>query len=301
MEERISQFENIYRLIQDNRIDDIRGMIDQDQLNFQSVDRQGYSILDYLIYSKDVEIVQEAIRRGANIHSRSNQGFSPLHIAAEHSDERMVECLIRNGAEVDAKNEALSTPLMFGIQSKNVGVVQVLLKQNVDVNHISSNGASALHIAGYLGLNEISLLLLENGADKTAKDSNGAFASALAMDEGHIETAKLIYEYGANQATGHDKFDDLVEQLIRIGLTSDNSNVSGYFIKINDNYEKNGNAYQIGRELYELGNHSINIMREACEYVEVNLGRRASSELSSCWHEIGLEDWQQNKGECWLH
>jgi len=41
-------------------------------------------------------------------------------------------------------------------------------------------------------------------------------------------------------------------------------------------------------------------MREAADRVSLALGPGAANDLSHHWHEIGLEEWKQGKGECWL-
>lgn len=49
-----------------------------------------------------------------------------------------------------------------------------------------------------------------------------------------------------------------------------------------------------------MGNRKLEMMREACERVSSAKGPVAAEDLSMHWHEIGLQDLKEGKGECWL-
>jgi len=96
-------------------------------------------------------------------------------------------------------------------------------------------------------------------------------------------------------------FEFLVEQLIDIGCLSYNSGHESYsFWLPGETSRKNPRVIEIGQQLYQLGNNTIGKMQEAARRVSTVLGANAANDLSHHWHEIGLKEWQQGKGECWL-
>jgi hypothetical protein len=58
---------------------------------------------------------------------------------------------------------------------------------------------------------------------------------------------------------------------------------------------------EIGEQLYRLGEGSLDLMRQAHEKVVGALGPMAGHALSAHWDEIGEQEWQAGRGECWTH
>lgn len=96
-------------------------------------------------------------------------------------------------------------------------------------------------------------------------------------------------------------FELLVEELVDLGCSTyrHDGGPSNFWLP-GEGARKNPRVVEIGRELYELGNKGLEKMREAADRVEFALGPGAANDLSHHWHEIGLEEWKQGKGECWL-
>ena len=102
------------------------------------------------------------------------------------------------------------------------------------------------------------------------------------------------------------RFERLVEELVDLGCSTHRSERgSSYFWLPGDAptkhpRTKHPRVKEIGRELYQMDGRKLGKMREAAERVSAAIGAGAVADLSWHWHEIGLEEWQQQRGECWL-
>ena len=101
----------------------------------------------------------------------------------------------------------------------------------------------------------------------------------------------------------------LAAELVKIGSTPKIKGGEGsesYFWRpqgegVGPNKAWDARTRQIGEDLYSLGDGSLDLMRQAHEHVVSALGRMAGHALSAHWHNIGEQEWQAGKGECWMH
>ncbi len=68
----------------------------------------------------------------------------------------------------------------------------------------------------------------------------------------------------------------------------------------NPNPTKHPRIIEIGEQLYKLGGNKLGIMLGASNRVNHAFGSTAVRDLAWHWHDFGLEEWEQGKGECWL-
>jgi len=93
----------------------------------------------------------------------------------------------------------------------------------------------------------------------------------------------------------------LIEELVDIGCSTHRKKPGERFFWLdNPNPTKHPRIIEIGEQLYRLGGNKLDIMRGASNRVNHAFGSFAVHDLSWHWHEIGLEEWKQGKGECWL-
>lgn len=105
----------------------------------------------------------------------------------------------------------------------------------------------------------------------------------------------------ANDNSDAARFERLVEELVDLGcFTHRLERGSSYFWLPGDAPTKHPRVSEIGRELYQMGGRKLGKMQEAAERVSAAFVAGAVSDLSWHWHEIGLEEWRQQRGECWL-
>lgn len=110
----------------------------------------------------------------------------------------------------------------------------------------------------------------------------------------------------ARKSKPEASFESLVAELIAIGKNTKafNEGDTYYFrprgegIGWGENWD--ARTREIGQELYTMGANKIQLMQKAHDSVVQALGSIAGRCLEAHWHEIGREQWQQGKGECWL-
>ncbi len=127
-------------------------------------------------------------------------------------------------------------------------------------------------------------------------------ADALKLQEALGELlSKITWPKECDPSEPFAIFEQLVEELVDIGCSTYHyaGGPSNFWLP-KDGAKKNPRVVEIGRELYRLGNKMLEKMREAADRVSSALGPVATDDLSHHWHEIGLEQYQQEQGECWL-
>ncbi|NNE38450.1 MAG: hypothetical protein HKN08_09105 [Gammaproteobacteria bacterium] len=113
---------------------------------------------------------------------------------------------------------------------------------------------------------------------------------------------KPVKETSQIQSSGNPEYDKLIDELITIAANTEDENESGFFKKDDEGlYQRCERAREIGKQLYYMGNRSIIIMTKAKHHIETVISQKAGSDLSYCWHEIGLKYYKRKHGSSWLH
>ncbi len=175
------------------------------------------------------DLVEELIKKGADINAVDEYGYTALMLAADngHTDTAILE--INNGAKYDAKYKTKygSTYLQFFAKIGLNEYIKELLNQGADINGKSKGNDTALKVASEMGHVETVRLLLVNGVDVNEKDNNGYTALKLAAMRGHAEVAKLLINNGAEYdndyiwAFASAGLDEFIEELINRGAAID--------------------------------------------------------------------------------
>ena len=95
----------------------------------------------------DLKVVQEAIRKKANIEIKKRYELTPLMVAVLNNHGAIVSALIAVGAKVDTRDEEGRGALTFAAQKGFVDIVQMLLAKGADPNTKTFNGVTALILA----------------------------------------------------------------------------------------------------------------------------------------------------------
>ena len=94
-------------------------------------------------------------------------------------------------------NEGL-TPLNRALNSSHMALTELLLRLDAEDGLQNLHGASLLHKAAYLGLQEAVRSLLAEGANPNDTDAHGETPLHKAAREGHYEAAQALIEHGAD-------------------------------------------------------------------------------------------------------
>lgn len=121
----------------------------------------------------DIQKLQEAIRKKANIELKKKYDVTPLMVAVIHNHSAVVSALIAAGANIDARDEEGRSALLFAAHKGLVDIVQMLLAKGADPNTKSFNGNSPLILAANFGHLEILRTLIARGADMRWKNQGG--------------------------------------------------------------------------------------------------------------------------------
>jgi ankyrin repeat protein len=166
------------------------------------------------------ELVEELIKRGADVNLKRYVGDTPLMFAALSGNVKTVNALLRAGANPNAKvmspHAGEITPLISAMNSHSpnrvevakiligakaeinpkgnfftsplinavddLEMVKLLIASGAEVNQKNFRGATALMIAAGAGTPSVVRCLLENGADVNARDREGHTVLAYAEE-----------------------------------------------------------------------------------------------------------------------
>jgi hypothetical protein len=151
-------------------------------------------------------------------------------------------------------------------------------------------------------------LTIKKATILTAEPGKCSLTIGLANPERTLEAQRLLVDLWNSKAwtdaveeNDAVRFERLVEELVDLGCStySMHGGPSYYWVP-GDEPQKHPRAIEIGEELYRMGGRSLGKMREAAGRVSAALGASASNDLSWHWHEIGLDEWRQHNGECWM-
>lgn len=148
----------------------------------------------------DLQAMEKALCRGANINAVDENGYSALHTAAFSSRSGLVEKLILRGADVEIKDKEGKTPLFYAISNRDFGCVKHLIEDGgSDVNVQDSNGDTIMHNITNLDKDEFNYLIA-NKAKLDITNNAGRTSLHIAVDNGFIEDVMNLINAGADRA-----------------------------------------------------------------------------------------------------
>ena len=144
-------------------------------------------------------IVEQLVRRGANVNLALSKGTSPLCRAASDGYVEVVRVLLRAPAiEVDRATDDGTVPLSMASQEGHKDIVRLLLRKGAAPNLKYEPGMPPLHLACLCGHTGIVEMLLHAGADMDAEaeDEGQRFTPySLAQLAGQREVVSILAAY----------------------------------------------------------------------------------------------------------
>ena len=157
---------------------------------FDIYDDDNYTPMHYAAMCCLSKVVQEFLKRGADVNIRNSVGATPMSVACDGSSYEflnrqskrvddgsveMLQLLLSRGGQVNVEDTD-HFPLIKACGSKRPGCVQFLLEHGADANATTPKNETALMIASLMGSICNVLLLLEHGAEVNAVDAKGESA-----------------------------------------------------------------------------------------------------------------------------
>jgi len=235
------QSETIHKAIVDGDVNKVKELIEADSTLMESKDKNGNTPLNLAClhgFTREPDIAEFLISKGANINTENNNGFTPLHGASSFAGDAgganydLVQLLVTNGANVNAKDKRGNTPLHASIGSVNIArfliehgadvnakadigtalhrsltydsndeMPQLLIKNGVKLNQKDKLGNTELHLAAMNGFANLISLMVKNGSDVNAVNHNNRTALYYAAKHGYSHAAEALINAGADKSS----------------------------------------------------------------------------------------------------
>ncbi|XP_043118844.1 kinase D-interacting substrate of 220 kDa B isoform X5 [Puntigrus tetrazona] len=154
------------------------------------------SLFSY-VEEENLSAVKAHLDKYREVDTRSENGQTALMLASEQGSLEIVQELIRRGANVNLDDIDCWTALISAAKEGHTEVVKELLENNANVEHRDMGGWSALMWAAYKGRAEVARLLLEKGANPNITGQYSVYPVIWAAGRGHAEIVQLLLQHGA--------------------------------------------------------------------------------------------------------
>ncbi|KAI4491033.1 hypothetical protein M0802_010536 [Mischocyttarus mexicanus] len=156
-------------------------------------------LVEYAMQESNVDIVKLLVENGANIIFNDNNKEDILHYLIKNGMLEQLQSY--EGINKDFQTKDGHTLLIMATKEGQLEIVKYLCNMGVDVNERSSRNSTALHFVkenSSDSIMEIVQLLIDNGAEIDAVNSFGYTPLQCALDDHHYKIAKLLIEKGAD-------------------------------------------------------------------------------------------------------
>ena len=190
----------LYHAAQEGHVEVVKLLLAAPGINVNSTQMAGATPLCIAVQEGQVVVVKLLLDAPTiRIDTRKTGGATPLIIAAAYGFSRIVEQLIKRGANVNLMLDPGSTALGIAARSGHVEVVRVLLQAPaIEVNHTTKSVTTALAFACEKGHQDVVTLLLEKGADPNIAHENAITALHLACLNGRTGIVEILLNAGAD-------------------------------------------------------------------------------------------------------
>ncbi|XP_035024599.1 kinase D-interacting substrate of 220 kDa B isoform X2 [Hippoglossus stenolepis] len=149
------------------------------------------------VEEENLAAIKSHLDKFKDVDSRSDNGQTPLMVSAEQGNLEIVQELIRRGANVNLDDVDCWTALISAAKEGHIEVVRELLENNANLEHRDMGGWTALMWAAYKGSTEVAQMLLGKGANPNITGQYSVYPIIWAAGRGHAEIVHLLLQHGA--------------------------------------------------------------------------------------------------------
>lgn len=138
----------------------------------------GDSLLHRVVLTRDPELTELLLERGANPHLRNHRGLTPVDMALDQycfdeqeQNKKLLHTLVDHSQSLH--EDISDSRLLQLVLTGKTELLEYLLDHDANANALTSYGASLLMIAAGNGNLEITKLLLKHGANPEHKSPDG--------------------------------------------------------------------------------------------------------------------------------
>uniref|UniRef100_A0A674MJS9 Kinase D-interacting substrate 220b n=1 Tax=Takifugu rubripes TaxID=31033 RepID=A0A674MJS9_TAKRU len=146
------------------------------------------------VEEENLAALKAHLDRFKEVDGRSDNGQTPLMLAAEQGSLEILQELIRRGANVNLDDVDCWSALISAAKEGHIDVVKELLENSAYVEHRDMGGWTALMWAAYKGRVDVTQLLLEHGANANTTGQYSVYPIIWAAGRGHSEIVKLLLQ-----------------------------------------------------------------------------------------------------------
>uniref|UniRef100_A0A665UD54 Kinase D-interacting substrate of 220 kDa n=1 Tax=Echeneis naucrates TaxID=173247 RepID=A0A665UD54_ECHNA len=149
------------------------------------------------VEEENLPALRAHLDRFKEVDGRSDNGQTPLMLAAEQGSLEIVQELIRRGANVNLDDVDCWSALISAAKEGHLEVVKELLENSAYIEHRDMGGWTALTWAAYKGRIEVTKVLLEHGANPNTTGQYSVYPIIWAAGRGHATIVKVLLQNGA--------------------------------------------------------------------------------------------------------
>ncbi|XP_065819624.1 kinase D-interacting substrate of 220 kDa B isoform X3 [Labrus bergylta] len=150
------------------------------------------------VEEENLAALKAHLDRFKEVDGRSDNGQTPLMLAAEQGSLEIVQELIRRGANVNLDDVDCWSALISAAKEGHIDVVKELLENSAYIEHRDMGGWTALMWAAYKGRVDVTELLLEHGGNpNTTGQQYSVYPIIWAAGRGHADIVKVLLDNGA--------------------------------------------------------------------------------------------------------
>ncbi|KAJ3613827.1 hypothetical protein NHX12_020073, partial [Muraenolepis orangiensis] len=178
------------------------------------------SLFSY-VEEENLPAIKAHLDKFREVDGRSDIGQTPLMVAAEQGNLEIVQELIKRGANINLDDVDCWTALISASREGHLEVVRDLLENNANLEHRDMGGWSALMWAAYKGRTPVAQMLLDKGANPNITGQYSVYPIIWAAGRGHGEIVHLLLQHGAKVNCSDKGHYDSVMHLLANGADVD--------------------------------------------------------------------------------